>query len=389
MNEEMDSIESHETFEYCQKPSHAKVIPLKWVYALKTDGFGDIIRFKARLVAQGCKQRPGVDYFETFAPVSTHSSRRVLLNLANAKGWKVHQVDIKTAFLNGSLEEEVYVTQPPCFSNGDSSKVCKLLKSLYGLKQAPRAWHKRLVEELSKFGFTACKSDSSLFVNKESYESHVYLLTYVDDMLIVCKEGEIIEQVKAKLTGIFSIHDLGEINHFWDVRLPKMRPHGSLKMTSVLKIERLVEEYGLPAQGREVDTPMAHAFVTSQNPQPPLEASGEHVGAGTPLPEGHWYLELVGSLQYLATTTRPDIAQAVGVLSRFRGQPTTSHWNGAIRVLRYLNCTKEMGITYTNSGDDELVGYVDDADFAGDLDGRKSTTGVCSSSERVSSVLVQ
>jgi hypothetical protein len=168
MDEEMDSIESHETFEYCHKPSHAKVIPLKWVYAIKTDGFGDIIRFKARLVAQGCKQRPGVDYFETFAPVSTHSSRRVLLNLANAKGWKVHQVDIKTAFLNGSLEEEVYVTQPPCFSNGDSSRVCELLKSVYGLKQAPRAWHKRLVEELTKFGFTACKSDSSLFVNKES-----------------------------------------------------------------------------------------------------------------------------------------------------------------------------------------------------------------------------
>jgi hypothetical protein len=109
-----------------------------------------------------------------------------------------------------------------------------------------------------------------------------------------------------------------------------------------------------------------------------LGAGGEQVGAGTPLPEGHRYLELVGSLQYLATTTRPDRAQAVGVLSRFRGQPTTSHWNGAIRVLRYF-CTeeigtKEMGITYTNSGDDELVEYVD-ADFAGDLDGKKSTTG--------------
>jgi hypothetical protein len=121
MNEEIDSIESHETFEYCPKPSHAKVIPLKWVYAIKTDGFWDVIRFKARLVAQGCKQRPRVDYFETFAHVSTHSSGRVLLNLANAKGWKVHQVDVITSFLNGSLEEEVYVTQPPCFSNGDSS----------------------------------------------------------------------------------------------------------------------------------------------------------------------------------------------------------------------------------------------------------------------------
>jgi hypothetical protein len=201
------------------------------------------------------------------------------------------------------------------------------------LQQAPRAWHKRLVEELSKFGFTACKSDSSLFVNKESYESHVYLLTYVDDLLIVCKEGETIEQVKSKLTCIFSIHDLGEIKSFLGCEITKDETTGSLKMTNVLKIERLVEEYGLPAQGRDVDTPKAHGFVTSQNPEPPLGAGGEQVGAGTPLPEGHRYLELVGF--YLQT-------------SRFRGQPTTAHWNGAIRVLRYLNCTKEMGITYTN-----------------------------------------
>jgi hypothetical protein len=148
MNEEMNSIDSHEKLEYCERPPHAKIIPLKWVYALKTDGFGDIIRFKARLVAQGRKQRPGVDYFETFAPVSTHASRRVLLNLATSNGWKIHQVDVKTTFLNGTLEEEVYVGQPPCFFNGNVSMVCKLLKSLYGLKQAPRAWHKRLVEEL-------------------------------------------------------------------------------------------------------------------------------------------------------------------------------------------------------------------------------------------------
>jgi len=180
--------------------------------------------------------------------------------------------------------------------------------------------------------------------------------------------------VKQQLTSIFSIHDLGEIKAFLGCEIRKDESTGNLKMTNVLKIERLVEEYGLPAQGKEVNTPMAYGFVSTQNPEPPLGRAGEQVGAGMPLPEGHRYLELIGSLQYLATTTRPDIAQAVGVLSRFRGQPTTAHWNGAIRVLRYLNCTKEMGITYTKSGDNELVGYVD-ADFAGDLDGRKSTTG--------------
>ena len=173
------------------------------------------------MVAQGCKQRPGVDYFETYAQVSTHFSRRVLLNLANARGWKLHQVDIKIAFLNGTLEEEVYVSQPPCFFNGDSSKVCKLLKSLYGLKQAPRAWHKRLVEELNKFNFQACKSDSSLFVNKESYESPIHMPTYVDDLLIICEKTEIFEMVKQQLKNIFAIHDLGEIQAFLGCEISK------------------------------------------------------------------------------------------------------------------------------------------------------------------------
>ncbi len=123
MSEEMDSIDAHNTFEYVDKPSEAKVIPLIWVYAIKSDEFGDVVRFKARLVAQGCRQRLGVDYTETFAPVNSHTTRSVLLSLADVQDLEIQQVDIKTAFLNGVLEEEVYVSQPPGFQNGNSGQV--------------------------------------------------------------------------------------------------------------------------------------------------------------------------------------------------------------------------------------------------------------------------
>ena len=157
------------------------------MYAIKKDEFGNVIRFKARLVAQGCKQVAGVDYDQTFAPVSTHACRRVMLNLAASEGLVVHQVDIKTAFLNGEAEEEVYVAQPPGFHSGDKSQVWKLKKALYGLKQAPHAWHKRFTEEAEEMGFKPCKSDPGLLIKVSEDKSKVYLLTYVDDLLIMAR----------------------------------------------------------------------------------------------------------------------------------------------------------------------------------------------------------
>jgi histone deacetylase 1/2 len=329
-----------------------------------------VVRFKARLVAQGCRQRPGVDYNETFAPVSSHSTRRVLLSLAAVQDLEIQQVDIKTAFLNGVLEEEVYVSQPPGFHNGNQGQVCKLLKSLYGLKQAPRAWHSKLAEKLKELGFDACKSDPALFVNRKNPESWIYLITYVDDLLIVSKLSQETDGVKLKLKTVFSVHDLGDVKSFLGSEVSRDRSLGTLKVTSSLKIENLMREYGILEADRNVETPMILGFLPTESSH--NEQSG--IGSGMPLSEGHRYLELIGSLQYLASTTRPDISQAVGVLSRYRVSPTTSHWNGAIRVLKYLGSTKDLGVVYGSHSEEELVGYVD-SDFAGDLDTRKSTTG--------------
>ena len=152
MQEELDAINENDTYEYVSKPTDVKVLPLMWVYALKQDEYGNVLRFKARLVAQGCRQVEGVDYDETFAPVSTHACTRVVLNLAATEGYHVPLVDVKTAFLNGELEEEVYVA---------------LKKALYGLKQAPRAWHKKLTAELEIMGFKPCRSDPGLLERRE------------------------------------------------------------------------------------------------------------------------------------------------------------------------------------------------------------------------------
>ena len=186
MIEEKNSLDAHECFEYTERPRGKKVIPVHWIYSVKVDAHGNVIRYKARLVAQGCRQIQGIDVDEVFAPTSSFGARRVLLCKAAAEDMEIHQLDIKTAFLNGDLEEEVYVTQPPGFHNG-GPQVCRLRKALYGLKQAPRAWYHTLDATLAKHGFTACMSDAGIYVSNVPGEDPVYLVLFVDDMLIMSK----------------------------------------------------------------------------------------------------------------------------------------------------------------------------------------------------------
>jgi hypothetical protein len=372
MQEELDAIEECDTYEVVRRPEGAKVIPLIWVYALKTDEYGDVIRFKARLVAQGCKQVEGVDCDQTFAPVSTHACRRVLLNIAATENLEIHQVDIKTAFLNGELEEEVYVTQPPGFSNGDKKEVFRLKKALYGLKQAPRAWHKRLSKDLGEMGFKACRSDPALFLDSGGGDARAFIVTYVDDLLIICKSDERVREIKDELKERFKVHDLGEVNNFLGSEVKRDREGGVIVISNAQKIRDLAESFGISESDRGYSTPMCKSFVQTELPQG--KVGEESVGAGSPLPEGHRYLELVGSLQYLANTTRPDISHAVSLLARYRASPTTAHMRAGLRIVRYLLGMKDMGLMYGGQGKQDLTGFVD-SDFAGDVDSRKSTTG--------------
>lgn len=368
MNEEMNSLNSHECFEYVERQRGKKVIPVHWIYSVKVDEFGNVIRYKARLVAQGCRQIQGVDVDEVFAPTSSFGARRVLLAKAAQEDLEIHQVDIKTAFLNGDLEEEVYVTQPPGFENG-GPQVCRLRKALYGLKQAPRAWYKTLDGVLEKHGFKACMSDAGIYVTTDQRDDPVYLALFVDDMLIVCKELERVLTFKETLGKEFDIHDLGEVKDFLGCQVIRDREKRVIQMSSGPKIDALVEKFGLSGETRPVESPMSKSFLpTAQSGD--LRSGG---GAGIPLEPGNRYCELIGSLLYLANTTRPDISQAVGVLSRYRGTPTSAHMQEGLRLVRYLKGTRDYALQL-GGNHVTIEGFVD-ADYAGDLDTRASTTG--------------
>jgi hypothetical protein len=368
MVEEKNSLDAHDCFTYVDKPRHRKVIPVHWIYSVKVDEHGNVIRYKARLVAQGCRQIDGVDVNEVFAPTSSFGARRVLLSKAAQEDLEIHQVDIKTAFLNGELEEEVYVSQPPGFSNG-GNQVCRLNKALYGLKQAPRAWYQKLDATLAKHGYKPCMSDAGIYISERPGEEPMFLVLFVDDMLLICKELSRVLAFKDAIASEFAIHDLGEVKDFLGCQVVRDRPNRRLYMSSTMKIDALVESFDLEGETRKVETPMSKSFApTAQSVQQNVAE-----GVGNALEPGHRYCELVGSLLYLANTTRPDIAQAVGVLSRYRGTPTTAHMQEGLRVIRYLKGTRDFALQLGGS-DVPIIGYVD-ADYAGDLDMRASTTG--------------
>lgn len=359
MDEEMASLLSLQTWELSELPPGRKALPVKWVYKVKRDPNGNLERFKARLVVKGFKQRPGIDYGEVFAPVSKHTTFRTLMGFVALRDLELHHLDIKTAFLNGVLEEELWMEQPEGYKQGDGKLACRLLKSLYGLKQSPRCWHTRLKSELESYGFVQSVADPGLFILSLSDDT-VFVLMYVDDLLVAAKLMHNVNTVKAKLRKSFDCRDLGEATQFLNIHITRDRKCGALKITQHLATSELVSKFGLDS---------AHARKVPLTPGTMLRSEGE------PLDTVKYpYAELVGSLLYLTVCTRPDLAQSVGVLSRYMSKPTMQHWQAAKGVLRYAAGTVNMGIVYRSDAADELQSYCD-SDYAGDLDSRRSTTG--------------
>jgi hypothetical protein len=339
------------------------------VFAVKRDSMGSIVRFKARLVAKGFMQREGVDFTETFAPVSKYSSTRAVLAVAAAEGWEVQRLDVKTAFLQGRLQEQVYVEQPPGYEDG-TGRVCLLYKALYGLKQAPRAWHEHMHEQLVQLGYRVSVADPGLYVCTRVGPAgeRVVLLVYVDDMLLASPSDEAVEQAKQVLLSTFDARDMGSVCDFVGMHIERNLQQGTIKISNERMIVDLLQKYGMSDANRR-ELPMSHGTVLRR-------ATEEDELKGQLLDQRvHTYSALVGSLLYLAVTVRPDISYVVGVLSKFMSCPTKAHWEVAKGVLRYLAGTRSVGITYSSgSSGGELLGWCD-ADHGGDPDNRKSTTG--------------
>ncbi|KAJ9520488.1 hypothetical protein QJQ45_000244 [Haematococcus lacustris] len=358
MHAELASLHENQTWCLVDKPAGARVLPTKWVLKIKRDAAGAIEKFKARLVAKGYMQVSGVDVGDVYAPVSKHTTLRTLLAKAAAEDMEVHQVDVDATFLNGQLEpnEIIYVQQPEGFVEGSYNTVCKLQKALYGLRQAPRAWHARLKQVLEGMGFRASESDPALFTMQRQ-AGMVYLLVYVDDCLICTEKGDFdsLNYVKQQLSAVFGIKDLGNTKWFLGMKVTRDRAVGTLKLDQQQYVLELLNTYGMTT---------AHSKSVPMAPAVKLEKEGVALDTSE-----HSYSGLVGSLLYLSCCTRPDITYAVGALARYMSAPTQQHWTAARAILSYLKGTADQGLVFG-----ELQGYCD-ADYAGDKDTARSTTG--------------
>ena len=222
MDDEIASLLSNNTWTLEEVPPGIKPIPVKWVFKVKKDANGNVERYKARLVAKVFKQREGIDFDEIFAPVSKYATLRSLMAVTAAQDLELHQLDIKTAFLNGELEEDVYIQQPPGYESGEPNIACHLQKALYGLRQAPRAWYMRLKEELETYGFRASNADPGLYI-RHNKEDTSFIQVYVDDILIATKTLEQVNNIKKELLSSFEARDLGEAHMFLGITIERDR----------------------------------------------------------------------------------------------------------------------------------------------------------------------
>ena len=368
MQKEIESLLKNLTWELVPRPKGRKIVTCKWIFKKKEGTTPDEgIRYKARLVARGFTQKEGVDYNEIFSPVVRHTSIRVLLAIVAHYDLELEQLDVKTAFLHGLLEEDIYMTQPEGFVvPGKEDYVCKLKKSLYGLKQSPRQWYKRFDSYMIKLGFSRSPYDCCVYHNKADDGSMVYLVLYVDDMLIAAKSKSEVQKLKAQLSVEFDMKDLGVAKKILGMEISRDREKKKLSLSQKSYIEKILSRFGMSAS-KAIDTPSATNIHLSSDLAPKSEVEEEYMSR---VP----YSNAVGSLMYAMVCTRPDIAHAVSVVSRFMGNPGKEHWQAVKRIFRYLRGTSDVGLIYGGDTHCLVTGY-SDSDYAGDVDSRRSMTG--------------
>lgn len=369
MTEEMESLQKNQTWKLVKLPRGSRAIGCKWVFRKKealSEKDGE--KYKARLVAKGFSQKEGIDYNEIFSPVVKHTSIRLLLSIVASQDMELEQLDVKTAFLHGDLEEVIFMQQPEGFKEpGKEDLVCRLQKSLYGLKQSPRQWYKRFDVFMTTHGYSRCEYDPCVYYRKLEDDSLLLLTLYVDDMLIAAKHPKDILQLKKLLSKEFDMKDLGAAKKILGMEIQRDRKAGKLWLTQRGYVQKVLERFNMQ-KAKPVNTPLGAHFQLSSQSCPITE---DEVGYMSRVP----YANAVGCLMYAMICTRPDISHAVSVVSRYMANPGKEHWNAVKWIFRYLAGTKDFGIMFDRAeARSEVVGFVD-SDYAGDLDSRRSTTG--------------
>lgn len=363
-------------------PGDVRTLGTKWVFKIKLDINNEIERFKARLVVLGYGQWEGTDYDLTYSGVLAKTTLRVLLCWANQLSYKAKSMDVETAFLNAPLHEDIYITTPPGFVGKEQGRVLKLNRALYGLKQAGREWNLHLVRTLEGIGYKSCKYTDHCVMIKMSKSKHIMIIAmFVDDLPHFYHQTDEAEMNadKALLQTKFKIKELGDLSLILGVRVSRDIAAGTLSINQQQFITKLLDEYGY-AECKSEPTPQSTNILppsgamkqenreTSNNPE--LTEKRKKISVKN-------FPSIIGSLQYLANYTRPDIANAVNYGAKATADPQPEHITVVKRILRYLHGTRELGITYTRSTDSHItMTAFTDADWAGDTDSRKSTSGV-------------
>lgn len=378
--QEYDALMENGTWELVPLPVGRKSIKCGWVFKLKRGPDGEVTRYKARLVAKGYSQKEGIDYQETFAPVVKFATFRAMLAIAAALDLDLHQLDVSSAFLNGILQEDIYMNQPEGFeAKGREHLVCKLLKTLYGLKQSSREWNKRIHATLVKMGYAQNPFDHCLYVRMDAQGIVGMIGLWVDDAVVATRKGSgELDRIERELRKEFTITSGGELEWFVGLKIVRDRKKKKIYLSQEAMVKSILERFGM-ADCNPVRTPLDNDKL-SKTMGPKTEKEREEMH-NVP------YRGLVGALVYLVQATRPDIAVAVSTLSRFLNNPGTTHWGAAKRVLRYLKGTIDVALVIDASKVElalqpsgrhlmlnPVVVYCD-ADYAGDIDTRRSTYG--------------
>ncbi|GJQ95686.1 retrovirus-related pol polyprotein from transposon TNT 1-94 [Tanacetum coccineum] len=357
MQDEIHEFDRLEVWELVPRPIYVMVIALKWIYKVKLDEYGDVLKNKARLVAKGYRQEEGIDFEESFAPVARIEAIRIFIANAATKNMIIYQMDVKTAFLNGDLQEEVFVSQPEGFEDQDNpTHVYRLKKALYGLKQAPRAWYDTLSKFLLANNFFKDVVDPMLFTRKSG--KHILLVQiYVDDIIFASTDHNACNIFSKEMSSKFQMSMMGQMSFFLGLQVSQS-PGGIFINQAKYALETL-KKYGMDLSD-PVDTPMVDRLKLDEDLM------------GIPVDQTR-FRGMVGSLMYL-TASRPDLVFAVCMCARYQAKPTKKHFEAIKRVFRYLKGTINMGLWYPKDNAMSLTAYAD-ADHAGCQDSRRSTSG--------------
>ena len=366
-DEEISAMLENQVWDIVKCPPGVVPIQSKWVFKIKPKADGSIERFKARIVAKGFSQRPGIDFFETFAATMKMGSYRLIMCIAAIEDLYLHSIDISHAFINSTIDTDIYMVQPDGYVQHGLDFVCKLRKSLYGLRQSPRLWSEDLGSKLVGIGFKRTYSDASIFIYERN-GVRIIVPVFVDDIIIAAKCKATTDTVVKELAKHYKLRDLGETTFFLGVEIMRKRGERKLALSQKQYIINKLNEFNM-ADCKPVGTPMQPGLRLgkkhSPNTQKELEAMRD-------IP----YISAVGSLLYLAIMTRPDIAYTVSNLARFNSNPGMKHWQAVKWLFRYLKGTMDLKLVYgpDPKHTDRFVTYCD-ADLGGNIDNGKSTTG--------------